>query len=157
MIYVNFTIPKTPRSFLKKLFSFNWNNTINSTVQTYYDINCKGIQCYTRKKRSFDDILECTQTYFPNITPKELFKLLLTLNIKTKNGKTASLFLTNCRSIRRIILIYNSDVYDLSYNILIKLCSFDSKYSWKDLFDMLNIKSQKDLDKFLYKYKKSYG
>lgn len=153
MIYVDFEIPKTPREFLQKLFSIKWGHNYVSTVATYSNKECTITQCYRFRRRSFDDILECTQTYFKKITPKELFKILLTLNIKDINGRDTELYLFNCSSIKRGTMLYSSNIDDIKFNTMISMDKYDSKYSWKELFEMLEITSDIEYKKFISDYK----
>ncbi len=148
MIYLK-TKPKNLNEIIKR---------VCSGERTYSDKDCIKIQCYKDKLRSFDDLLETSQTYYPLITPKSLLHTLLTTDYKRYKGYFSDYSnisirrypsFHTCSNINRITIYFieNKPSYttDGKHN---------SKYSWKELFDMLNIKNQKDLNDFIAKYKK---
>ncbi len=88
MIYIK--TEKEPENFKELLlmfFSLELTSDRISTVTSYFDKECTKEQCQENKMRSFDDILELAQTYFPEITPKEVFHELITLDMKSTNGR----------------------------------------------------------------------
>lgn len=165
-----------PSSVIKflELFLFEKNLiTIRNlgAKATYKDKDCvERKQCDSRRMRSFDDILIVTKTYYPSITPKKLFHILLTTIFKTKyqvyNYATGKydyqdryyyLQMSNCGTMRRIRVWYNISLDFLDqtkYDHLENIEKFNSKYSWIDLTNMLDIKSNEELINYFEKHKK---
>ncbi len=85
-IHVKFEKPETPREFLKQFFSYPRGSSQMTNVATYKDKNCTVLQCEQDKWRSFDDVLRCVKTYFPEVDEKELVTILLTLDIRNDEG-----------------------------------------------------------------------
>ena len=126
-----------------------------SNKPTFYKYNNVYYQqCSAGKFRSFDDILLICKTYFPSVKVETVFKKLLLLN-NTKssvlNDKLNQRF-GYCGDIRRIRYIGN---YSLSlqyfYSNAITCKQGESKYSWKDLFKMININNVEELKEFYLK------
>lgn len=145
--------PKTCNELLIKFFSFMFYKTADAKpVATYSDKECTLVQCVAGKYRSFDDIYYLCTTYFPEMTPKDVLHELLILDIKhPETGVSYTYHLGHCLTMKRIRWI----VYHCQgprYNFLIELQKYDSIWSWKDLFDMIGIKSQEEL----YEYKKNH-
>lgn len=127
----------------------------SSNKSTFYkDNNVYYNQCTAGKFRSFDDILLICKTYFPSVKVETVFKKLLLLN-NTKssvlNDKLNQRF-GYCGDIRRIRYIGN---YSLSlqyfYGDAITRPQGESKYSWKDLFKMIDINNVEELKEFYLK------
>lgn len=152
-IYTNFGRQKTLREFLIKLFSSESSN-YRLNVETYHDEECKSLQCQRNKYRSFDDILDCVNTYYKNITPKCLIHTLLTLNIKNDKGQICCLHIGICSGIKRIRMLYYPYPLENTYSSEIPCEKYNSKYSWIDLLEMLNITTSKELINYIKKYKK---
>ena len=152
-IYTTFGRQKTVRIFLEKLFSSEYNFQRIQNICTYLDPECKIVQCYKDKFRSFDDIYDCVNTYYKNITPKALIHLLLTLNKKTSSGKELYLHMANCSTINKIRMLYYCDQHSC-YNSAFTCSKYGSKWSWKELLEMLGIKSIEDIKNYVNKYKK---
>jgi len=112
--------------------------------ETYKDEECNIPHCDKGRYRSFDDTLELAKTYFPDTSHKELFLALLKLNI---NGYRVNFDV--CGDIRRIIIHFFKNS-KLNYNYLTYYKKYDSEYSWKELLEMCDIYSQKDLDRIQY-------
>ena len=155
-IYVKFAEEKKPKSikeFLLKVFSSNCNCGYVRNVETYYDKQCKSVQCVKQKYRSFDDILELVQTYYKSATAKKVFKELLDLRPLNEKDTVCRLYMMSCSGIQRINLLYtpksNSSENQISYTYNCTHQTFTSKYSWKQLFAKLNINSNDDLIKYL--------
>jgi len=147
-IYVNFEIPKTPQDFLLRLYS-NVEYNKAHCVATYSDKDCKLIQCYENKLRSFDDLFEIFTTYYPELTEKDLIEILVNGNIKSTTGKQLYLHTSNCSTIMRIRIFYYNDVDECTYYYNCK--KYDSKYSWVELFAMIGINSRMELRDYLLK------
>lgn len=136
-IYANIEKPTDLNDLIKKLYSVKENDRAHCR-ETYSNEACTSIQCYSKKYRSFDDLLICAKTYFPETTPKELFHNLLTTDIFSTDGKKLYFHMSNCSSIRRIRCIY---YYDETYCYAEYNCNkYDSQFSWEDLLEMIEIK-----------------
>lgn len=155
----------------------NTNYGCNSTsLATYHDKSCLKPHCNRHRMRSFDDLYMIMKNYYPMTTVKGLFKRLLlfrplvkdlTYNkpVKDNTGRiikynkvTEDIYLLpsfyNCSTMNRIRLTYCFNIggaipYKIGYTSAININKYQSVYSWKDLFSMLDINSQKDLDKYL--------
>ncbi len=154
-IYVNFARPRTAKEFLKR-FYYNGNRPFLQASATYQDKACKNFQCSKEKFRSFDDLLMLITTYYPSYNAKKLMRLLLTIDYGYKEKFIP--YFGSCAGMERIrYLPYTSIHADksdiISYNAAIKNKQYDSKYSWKDLFTMLNIHNNEDLDKYYAKFR----
>jgi hypothetical protein len=110
---------------------------------TYSDENCTKIQCYENKYRSFDDVYFLCTTYFPEMTVKEVFHALL----MTEFCKDSVIQFASCSTMGRVRFIpYTTLPYDyrtLSY--IFTRSKFQSMWSWRELFDMVDIKTDSDL------------
>jgi len=149
-IYVKFAEEKKPKSIKEFLTKFYTNRTCSHNGQaisdvTYFNKNCNIVQS-SHIRRSFDDLLELIQTYYPSTTPKILMSNLL----KLKLNKYSYIMLTNCSGMKRIRISYFSGYnrHGTDYKEAIKVDKLTSKYSWEDLLHMLNIKNDLDLIKF---------
>src|SRR5882757_5488634 len=85
-IYTKFGRQKTIRQFIKKFFDNGVGTSSRTNVTTFHDKECNLIQCYPGKYRSFEDIFECIQTYYPSITIQKLMHILLTTTFKYKDN-----------------------------------------------------------------------
>lgn len=148
-IYTKFGKQETVEEFLAKLYSIR-EGTVTHATETYSDESCSIVQCMSRKLRSFDDIFECVQTYYPDITPKKLIHYLLTLNIKSNTDMPLYLYMRNCSDIKRIRIYYFVGM-DFSHYRCDKL---DSKWSWIELLEMLGLKSELDIRNYIQQHKR---
>ena len=126
-----------------------------SNKQTFYKYNNVYYnQCSAGKFRSFDDILLICKTYFPSVKVETVFeKLLLLNNTKSSvlNDKLNQRF-GYCGDIRRIRYIANYSVLlEYFYSDAMLRSQGESKYSWKDLFKMININNVEELKEFYLK------
>ena len=151
-IYVKFaeeSKPKTVREFLHKFFS-SYKEQYLRNVKTYSDKECTILQCNSDKYRSFDDIFELVKTYYPTVSIGTIFKILLTLKPK-HNQSTYNLFMMSCKNIKKINCLYvkfqGNNVKN--YKEIISNTTYDSNYTYKELFDMIGVKNQEDLDNIL--------
>ena len=147
-IYTKFGKQDTIYKFIKKLYS-NIESSGAHAQGTYMDEKCTIMQCYSNKLRSFDDLLYCVQTYYPHCTPQYLMHILLTVNIKSIEGKPLYLYVRNCISINRINCYY---YYQEAYSN-IDCLKYNSKWSWRELFNMLELKTTEDIKNYVKKYK----
>ena len=151
-IYVKFAEenkPKTVREFLHKFFS-SYKEQYLRNVKTYSDKECTILQCNSDKYRSFDDIFELVKTYYPTVSIGTIFKILLTLKPE-HNQSTYNLFMMSCKDIKKINCLYVKFKGDkvTNYSDIIQNVSYDSNYTYKELFDMIGVKNQEDLDNIL--------
>ena len=151
-IYVKFaeeSKPKTVREFLHKFFSSHRESYLRN-IETYSDKECTILQCKANKYRSFDDIFELVKTYYPTVNVGTIFRILLTLKPK-HNDIVYNLFMMSCDGIKKINCLYVKFKGDKvkNYNEIIHNTSYDSNYTYKELFDMIGVKNQEDLDNIL--------
>jgi len=146
-LYVNFENPGTLKEFLEKFFSHKNNNEpYLRGVATYLDKECNYQQCGDGKLRSFDDVFDLVNTYFEDITPKELIHTLLLLDLE-RGDKKLYLHTGTCSSIQRIRMLYVpvNTISNPSRNNSYMYTKYDSKYSWGELFDMVNVNTTEDI------------
>ena len=130
------------------------NNQASNKPTFYKYNNVYYQQCTAGRYRSFDDILLICKTYFPSVKVETVFKKLLLLN-NTKssilNDKLNQRF-GYCGDIRRIRYIGNySTSLQYFYSDAITRRQEESKYSWKELFKMININNVEELKDFYLK------
>jgi hypothetical protein len=143
------TKPKNLLDFLSKFFLMR--NAWTTSVETYFDEECKKVQCKTGIIRSFDDLYTCCLTYFPKTKPETLFKKLITTYIDMGNYN-ARIYFGRCNTIKRMTCYYmNGNLNNFKY--FINLEQLESKYSYKELFNKLGINSQQDLNEYLKTHK----
>lgn len=150
---------KNLKDLLTKLLICEDHN-MASNLRTYYRIkDIEIIQCHKYKYRSFDDILLIAQTYYPKVKVETVFKTLLLLNNeKFKDKKTISedslipITLSFCNTINRIRFI-NTSSRIRNFTNLLGSTKGKSKYSWKELFKMIDINTTED---YLNFYKTHY-
>ena len=143
---------KNVDDILNKLLISSNQASNKATFYKYNNVYYK--QCSAYKFRSFDDILLICKTYFPSVKVETVFKKLLLLN-NTKssvlNDELNQQF-GYCGDIRRIRYIGN---YSVSLQYFYKNATTrnqgESKYSWKDLFKMININNVEELKEFYLK------
>ena len=151
-IYVKFaeeSKPKTVREFLNKFFS-SYKEQYLRNVETYLDKECTVLQCKANKYRSFDDIFELVKTYYPTVSIGTIFKILLTLKPK-HDDIVYNLFMMSCSGIKKINCLYvkfqGNNVKN--YKEIISNTTYDSNYKYEELFNMIGVKNQEDLDNIL--------
>jgi len=140
--------PKNVAELIDKL----WSEPYDKSVETYHNKECTIKQCASYKNRSFDDFYYLCKTYFPNVTPKKVFHELI---ISNRNNKIIAC--SHCETIRKTTIFFY-DYKQLVYawvNIYIyniKMNKYNSKYSWEELYHLLNIHSNEDLIAYREKY-----
>ena len=130
------------------------NNQASSKPTFYKYNNVYYQQCSAGKFRSFDDILLICKTYFPSVKVETVFKKLLLLNNTKSSVLNDSLKqrFGYCGDIRRIRYIGNySTSLEYFYSGATTRSQGESKYSWKDLFKMININNVEELKEFYLK------
>lgn len=141
-LYVKFGKQETIRLFLEKFFSYHqpYEKYVRGT-STFYDEECTKPHCSEGKLRSFDDIFDLVNTYYDNISVKEVIHILATLDIK-RNNIELFMHTVTCGSIRRITMIY---VPKFTIYFDTSKVKYDSKYSWKELYEIIGITSKEEL------------
>lgn len=142
-------LDKRPKNVAEILTLF-WG--IFGSIETYRDKECTKVQCKSNKGRSFDDLYYCCKTYFPNVTVKKVFHEVVIYNLNDK----VFAFL-NCSTIMKVKLgiYFHSQLTNAFYNIYNHDCEtkkYNSIWSWKELYSMLNIHSNDDLTNYRKKY-----
>lgn len=151
-LYVDFEVNNNLDDFIMNFFSKKGCECYKS-CNTYYDKECKELQCENGKYRSFDEFLICVNTYFPEVTYLELFDKLLTINF-VKENKRYIFYMVNCTDIDKSTILF----YDLFYlNLAIRKYDYISKddskflkrnigkYTWFKLFEESGITSEEEL------------
>lgn len=77
---------------LANLFSFE-----GYSKETYYDPEFKHSQCKELSRRSFEDLLSISNTYFPNTTEEQLMQSLNSVGIR----------FYHCNDINKIVFHFN--------------------------------------------------
>ena len=144
---------KNVDDILRKLLISSSNQSSNKPTFYKYN-NVYYQQCSAYKFRSFDDILLICKTYFPSVKVETVFKKLLLLNNTKSSVLNDSLKqrFGYCGDIKRIRYIGNSSnsIYNF-YSDAMSRKQGESKYSWKDLFKMININNVEELKEFYLK------
>lgn len=121
-------------------------------VTTYDDPECSIEQCDDYRTRSFDDMEVLINTYFPELTTKEIVHELVTFR-KVVGSHTYSFRWGHCSDIRLITLWYHRNEKNFEYHEEFEDCyQYDSKYSWEGLMDLIGVESKKDLKKYQEKF-----
>lgn len=158
--------PKTVSDLLQYyFFSTLDNGAIVAKVSeaTYHDKECKLIQCFSSKMRSFDDIYFLCKTYFHTVTPKKVMHELLTIKPMYNNCKDLIFYpyFSYCNTMSRIRITFNNahNIYNYKKNRIInnnifQIPKLNSLYSWEQLLAMLDIKNLEELNKYIEKHEK---
>jgi hypothetical protein len=149
-IYTKFGLQSTINDFIKELFS-SWNGNYMLNVETYSDPDCTQIQCYKNKYRSFDDVFDCINTYYPDTPPEKVMHELLVADIKKPDEEQMYLHIGTCSGIQRIRMLYvkkSNRSYGLDLN------KYNSKWSWRELFDKLELKTAEQIKEYIEKHLK---
>ena len=133
MIYIKgLENPQSIKEIVLAMNSHPCNNEILDGVRTYFDKECKFVQCVESKQRSFDDILECVRTYLPDTTEDDLFKVLINLHIDTPDGRHYYPYFGNCSTIKRIKFLFYTQPSPGLFSLFDKM---SSPFSWRELAD----------------------
>jgi len=149
-IYVKFEKPRTIKEFLIKFYTsknFDYSESSLGASNTYSDKECKVLQC-DRRSRSFDELLEILQTYYPSTTPKICMYHLLTVQYVNKKGKRMYPYLGTCGGMNRIKYLPYHDKTALT-SAYFDTSMRESKYTWRELLKLLNIKNITELKTFI--------
>ena len=149
-IYIKIKKKDTPREFLEEMFE---GSHYTFKHATYFDEECTKWHCRAHAMRSFDDLHEIMQTYYPEVDEKEMMHLLLS---HVPKGIYKWPQLSNCSTMRRIRFIYYSEDAFLSSIKLVfspnGVYKYDSKYNWIQLLALLDIHTEEQLIKYVKKY-----
>lgn len=148
-IYVSFKAPETLREFLEKFFSVEYRDDRRTAVATWTNEICTTRQCVENKWRSVDDMMIIVNTYYPNTDVKELLHILLTLNLKTKEGRELFFHMGTCGDIQNLRMLY----YEKRPAHAFTDQKYKSQYSWPEYLAMLDIKNDKELIEYTEKHK----
>jgi len=153
-LYVKHGRQRTIREFVKLFFErYSVVAKYYYGVATYNDEECTQVHCHNRKLRSFDDLLIVVNTYYKNVTAKKLIDILVTLDLKV-DGEPLYLHCGTCSGIMRIRMCYCIETQTPSCSNYTDNNKYNSIYSWKELLEMLNIKSKEEYLAYNKKYRK---
>jgi hypothetical protein len=144
-LYVKFAEEKRPatvRVFIKKFYSKKCFDFLKG-METFKDKKCQNSHCI-RSYRSFDDLKELINTYYPSITAVKLMEYLLTTNFESE-GKKFYPHLGTCSTMKRIRFIPFTISSYSSLDVKMKL----SKFTWNDLLHKLDIKNGDQFEKYI--------
>lgn len=145
-IYLKIEKPKTIEELLLQLFTFKGHYHTGTT--TYLDEACTQIQCEENKWRSFDDVYELVNTYFPNTDEKEVMRQLLILPLKKDNGIDLYPYFAFCNKINMCTLMVYPSSGANNKDSLTKTKGV-GKYAWGDLLEMFDITNTKELQNYI--------
>lgn len=145
-LYVKFAIdkrPRTVRDFIRKFYTGYVTLYYAKGHATFYDAGCVNVHCH-RDYRSFDDLLELVQTYYPSIKPVKLMHYLLTTKIPLTKDSNSYPNLGTCSGMGKIRFIpYNSPAFSDIDRVMP-----NSKFTWRQLITPLGIKDEKDFKEY---------
>jgi hypothetical protein len=138
-LYVRGEIPDNLEDFLRYFFSHPTNPYVFS-IPTYNSKSGDTIHC-KNKYRSFDDIYRCCATYF-DVTEKDVMKALLDITPKSNSP-----IFGTCGTMQKLKIYYYKTVFPSS--VAWDSQMLYSKHTWRQLLNMVGIKSDEDLKKYL--------
>lgn len=145
-LYVKFKKPRTIKEFLIQFYSKDaYGGSYKIADNTYKDVECKQLHC-DKAVRSFDDLFELIQTYYPSTTPQILIKHLLTVKIKKSAGGILKPYLDYCNGMR--IIRYFPYMFQTSQSSLDQKMD-NSKYTWSELLSLIGIKNLNEYKEFV--------
>lgn len=115
---------------LKELMIFLFEDG-GYSVETYHNENFTNIQCYSGSRRSFEDLLAISNTYYPNTTEEQLMKVLIDIEIK----------FYHCGDIKKVVFHYYGNyliALNCFENMVLHGSIRDDTYSPSDLTKILN-------------------
>lgn len=133
----------TVYSFLYTLFFNEWSRY--TITDTYYDKECKNLECSRYKARSFEALFSIVSTYFPNVTEKKLAKTLEKFLLEDPQG-CCFLF---CKTAKKWIFhlsgtywVKRDEDYCRDYNGTVekqnlKTSKGDGKYTLEDILKLM--------------------
>ena len=118
-------------------------NGISYGQATYLDAEFKYEHCRDLKLRSFNDVYDVVNTYFPGTSPAEVFKAVL-LSIPKKRASDGywSIYLTYCATMERLRIVHS----EKSMNCIIG--NYTTKkghpFDWYELVKEAGFKSKEE-------------
>ena len=115
----NFERKKTCKDFLIKLI-------IDFFPETYYDENCKNIQCYANRRRSISDLIFLCKTYYKSLTKNKIMFLITSILLDKSVLKNLKMnyFLSYCSTVKKFVICSH-----VSQNKYFDYCIFYSYYN----------------------------
>lgn len=150
MIYIKKT-PENLVDLIINLFSFRGLDSFTSTA-TFSDPECLVLQCRAGKYRSFQDVLECAQTYFPKTTAEELIKTLVCITI-IEESKKYFIFCHNCRDINKPTFFFEQGYDLIDYDEKLEPDDEYKGMEWYEILDDAGFNNSDSLKKFVEKNK----
>tara|TARA_R110000851_G_C12938072_1_gene551966 strand:- start:106 stop:639 length:534 start_codon:yes stop_codon:yes gene_type:complete len=146
-LYVKFKRPKTIKQFLTKFYSEVLHVKYRFPIQTYFDKACTKMQCRKHTYRSIDDLFILVKTYYPSATLKKLMKILVQLDLSTKD-KQIRMIIGSCSGIDNIRIYFGPGT--VNHYSLTHIRKHSATHSWVELFKMIGVNNKEEYDA-LYK------
>ena len=150
MIYLIST-PNSLPDLITKFFTYRVGIVYIKGAKTYSDVDCSIEQCEAARYRSFEDILECAQTYFPETTEEDLLKLLLSIVIVEKENRY-QVMCYNCQGILKPTCCFHQAFTDviLDEKFSEPYGSFKTHdlITWKHILRRIGISEESHLQQF---------
>jgi len=153
MIYVKFKPPKLISEFIKLLYNCHtdvYGPKRAKAQKTYKNPECTELQCRDNSFRSFYDLLEIINTYYPYCTAEKLFRILFKVKLYYKENKDQRMYfrMWHCEQMQKIRITFTEEGPFAQ-----KKDFYDSKkgkdnYNWPDLLLTLNINNKEELEEF---------
>jgi hypothetical protein len=113
------------------IFGYTYNGT--HFVATYKESECITLECKPAN-RSFEDLLEICQTYFPNSTDVDLANTLYELNQTPLN-----LTYVYCADIHKSVYYLESSPFPFSDETFLTELRGNSPYSLQDVLNLVTV------------------
>lgn len=147
-LYTKLTRKKTVLEFILSFYSaYEGCNGLKAHA-TYFDKECTEKHCNSYKWRSFDDIFSVVNTEYPSITEKKLMHYLVIYN----SEKYKMHFGTCCAAGITRVMPY---IKGCGFQVENDAKGLKSKYSVRELFELLNIKTNKEYLEYRKKHIKT--
>lgn len=143
-IYLKLKNPvESVEELIKQLFNSKTPYSLAS-VKTYYDEECKYLQCDSNSYRSISDVISIIQTYF-ELNTEEAFKSLLKVTIP--KHKIRFIF---CQKINQSTIMFVKS-NNLTINDLFGFMKSTSKYciQLRSIMNLSNIKSKSQFEELI--------
>lgn len=115
----NFERKKSCKDFLIKLI-------IDFFPETYYDENCKNIQCYANRRRSISDLIFLCKTYYKSLTKNKIMFLITSILLDKSVLKDLKInyYLNYCSTVKKFVICSYGSVLKTFDN-----CIFNNYYN----------------------------
>jgi len=142
-LYTKVPRQKSMAKFLELFLCNSYTALTCYANATYYNKKCTKLHCKKNKWRGFDDLFILMKTYYKTITPKKLMLLLISIKYKKEltNYKPYFGYCNQAGILRIMPYIYDNFEF---YNKI----PINSQYNWKELFILVDIKTEKQFKKF---------